>query len=192
MELILPGKYVEIAYKLYEVAPNGAETLVHTVEPSDPERFIFGITPGLIPALERGLEGKAAGQKFNIGVPSAEGFPYNPDDVATLPIDLFEVEDGKVDVRLQKGARLPMVTSQGYMINGKVLEINKSERTVTMDFNHPLVGKDLRFDGKVVTVREATPEELHPSCGGGCGGCGGGCGDGSEGCGCGDGCGGCN
>lgn len=45
-----------------------------------------------------------------------------------------------------------------------------------MDFNHPLAGEDLHFVGEIVTVRPATPEELHPSCGG----CGGGCNCGDE------------
>ena len=60
-----------------------------------------------------------------------------------------------------------------------------------MDFNHPLAKDDVRFDGKILVVRDATPEELNPSCGCGCGcgdhGCGddcGGCGD-DHGCGCG-------
>ena len=51
------------------------------------------------------------------------------------------------------------------------------------DFNHPLAGCNLRFDGTVVTVRDATEAELHPQCGGcsgdcgegGCSGCSGGC-----------------
>ncbi|MDE6813970.1 MAG: peptidylprolyl isomerase, partial [Duncaniella sp.] len=84
----------------------------------------------------------------------------------------------------------PMMTADGFRITGKVLEVGPDQ--VVMDFNHPLVGKDLRFKGKVITVRDATAEELHPtSCGGGC--CGGGCGDsgcgsGDSSCGC-DGCG---
>lgn len=42
MDKIQPGKYVEIAYDLYASLPGEPETQVHTVEPADPERFIFG------------------------------------------------------------------------------------------------------------------------------------------------------
>ncbi len=48
MEKILPGKYVEISYDLFEVAPDGTENLVHSVTEDEPERFIFGVTKGMI------------------------------------------------------------------------------------------------------------------------------------------------
>lgn len=87
---------------------------------------------------------------------------------------------------IKKGAVLPMMTQDGYRINGVVVSVDSDN--VVMDFNHPLAGKDVRFKGKITVVRDATPEELKPqSCGCGCGG---GCGEG-EGCGdsCGEGCG---
>ena len=189
MEKITPGKYEEIAYDLYASLPGQPEAQVHTVESTEPERFIFGVTPGLIPALAQALEGLAQGDSFDVTVSPEEGIPFNADDIVTLDSDLFLDKDGKIDSRIKVGAKVPMLTGDGYQITGTVLEMTDSK--VKMDFNHPLAGQALHFkDGKVVTVREATPEELHPSCGGGCGGgsCGGGCGDGSEG-GC---CGGCN
>lgn len=185
MEKILPGKYVEISYELLEVAPDGSETIVHEVTADEPERFIFGITPGLLLPLERALEGLEAGNEFNVFVPSSEGFPYNPDDVAHLDKSVFMVDGKFDDENIKKGAYLPMMTAEGFRITGKVLEVGDSQ--VTMDFNHPLVGKDLRFKGKVETVRDATEDELRPACG--CGGnCGGGCGSDGGSCGC-EGCG---
>ncbi len=190
MEKILPGKYVEISYELYEVAPDGSESIVHEVTKEDPERFIFGVTKGLLLPLERALEGLEAGRDFDVLVPAAEGFPYNPDDVARLDKSIFMVDGKFDDETIKKGAYIPMMTAEGFRITGKVLEVD--DEHVTMDFNHPLVGKDLRFKGKVEVVRDATPDELHPACGGGC--CGGadgscGCSDGEGGsCGC-DGCG---
>ena len=188
MKKITSGKYVAIAYDLYASPIGQPETQVHIVEESEPERFIFGVTPGLIPALAQALEGLAQGDTFDVSVTPEEGIPFNSDDIVTLDSDLFFDKDGKIDSRIKVGAKVPMITGDGYQITGTVLEMIDSK--VKMDFNHPLAGQALHFkNGKVVTVRDATPEELHPSCGG-CGGgnCGKGCGGGSEnGC-----CGGCN
>ena len=192
MEKIQPGKYVEIAYDLYASLPGQPESQVHTVEATDLERFIYGVTPGLIPALAAAIDGLEQGASFDVKIEPADAIPFNPDDIATLDRDLFTDENGKLDERVKVGAKVPMFTADGYQITGTVLEV--TDTNVKMDFNHPLVGQALHFaNGKIVTVRDATPEELHPSrCGGGCGGCGGGCGS-DDSCGEGGGCcGGCN
>jgi len=38
--------------------------------------------------------------------------------------------------------------------------VSVNEKTITFDVNHPLADQDLHFTGKVVGVREATPEEI--------------------------------
>ncbi|MCX4330014.1 peptidylprolyl isomerase [Paramuribaculum intestinale] len=190
MEKIQPGKYVELGYDLYEVTPAG-ENLVHQTDAQDPEKIIFGVTPGMIRPLEKAIEGLEAGGEFDVTVKAAEAFgPHDPDQVARLEKDVFAV-DGKFDAEMvKKGAVLPMMTSDGYRINGLVVDVTDDE--VEMDFNHPLAGKDVRFKGSIITVRDATPEELQPAHGCGCGchhggedSCG--ChGDGTDSCGCSD------
>ena len=51
-----------------------------------------------------------------------------------------------------------MQDQDGNPIEGRVLEIK--DDTVMMDFNHPLAGQDIHFSGKIIDVRETTPEEL--------------------------------
>lgn len=179
MESIKPGKYVELGYDLYAVTPEG-ETLVHQTDSDDPEKIIFGVTRGMIRPLELAIDGLAAGAPFDVTVKAEEAFgPYDPEQVATLEKSVFEV-DGKFDSEAVKaGAVLPMMTADGYRIDGRVLEVTDKE--VRMDFNHPLAGKDVRFKGTILTVRDATPEELQPAHGCGCG-----CHDHSDGCGCSD------
>jgi FKBP-type peptidyl-prolyl cis-trans isomerase SlyD len=189
MERIEPGKYVELGYDLYAIEADGTEKLVHQTNADDPERIVFGVTQGVIVPLEKAIEGLEPGSKFNVTATAEEAFgPYDKDQVVTLDRDVFMV-DGKFDDKVIKvGALVPMMTADGYRINGLVKEVGSK---VKMDFNHPLAGKSVRFDGTIITVRAATADELKPS---GCG-CGGDCNCGGEGdCGCGGGCndGGCN
>lgn len=166
MEKIQPGKYVELTYTLYVKDNDGKENAVHVSDPEDPERIIFGVTRGVIPELEKALDGKAQGDKFDVVAVNAFG-DYDPEQVATLEKEIFMI-DGKFDDELVKvGAFVPMMTADGFRINGKVLEVG--DKDVKIDFNHPLAGKDVRFEGEVKEVRDATAEELKPAEGCGCG-----------------------
>jgi FKBP-type peptidyl-prolyl cis-trans isomerase SlyD len=51
-----------------------------------------------------------------------------------------------------------MTDDQGNRMQGLVVSIEGE--TVTMDFNHPLAEKTLMFQGKILKIREATPDEL--------------------------------
>ena len=180
MEKIQQGKYVEMVYDLYKVNPDGTQTLVHQSDDSDPERFVYGVTPGMVIPLEKAIFSLGVGDKFDLIVKAEDAFgPHDPNNVMDLSKDLFLV-DGKFDAEfVKKGALVPMMTADGFRINGLVVDV--TAEVVKMDFNHPLANDDVRFDGKILTVRDATAEELNPTCGCGCG-----CGD--HGCGCDDGC----
>ncbi len=187
-EKIVPGKYVELGYDLYQINEDGTETLVHQTNMEDPEKIVFGVTRGVIAPLERALDGLEAGGQFDVVAKADEAFgPRDDEQIAELDRDIFVV-DGKFDDEvIKKGAVVPMMTADGFRINGIVLDVTDDK--VKMDFNHPLAGKDVRFKGKVTLVRDATPEELQPAHGCGCGCDHSDCGDhGADGCGCGDGC----
>ncbi len=177
MEKIIPGKHVSLVYDLYAVNNDGTETLMHQSDPQDPEQIIFGVTQGVIAPLEKALDGLVKGDKFNVTAKADEAFgPHNPDMIVTLDKDMFVV-DGKFDTDVVAvGKYVPMLTAEGYRVSGLVTEIGDDK--VTLDFNHPLAGKDVRFDGSILEVRDATDDELHIAAGAGCGcGCQGGCGE---------------
>ena len=67
------------------------------------------------------------------------------------------------------------MNADGQRFHALVLEVK--DATVIVDLNHPLAGKDLHFKGEVVTMREASNEEIQNfvnAMGGGCN-CGGDC-----------------
>lgn len=189
-EVVGPGKYVEYSYRLYD--DKTGELLFET--PADaPDMMVYGVSHEVVPGLVAAMKDLKAGDKFEVVLPPAAAFGDRYDDnMMELDKEIFE-RDGKLAEEVKVDALLPMMTAEGYRITGKVVEIG--DKKIKMDFNHPFAGKTVRYDGEVIKVREATPEELQPTHGG-CGGCCGSCGDGSNGGSCGDGncgggCGGC-
>lgn len=71
---------------------------------------------------------------------------------------MFEVDGSIPEDMLEPGNYIPMADSEGNQMQGRVVEVQGDE--VQMDFNHPLAGKTMHFDGKVIGVRDATQEEL--------------------------------
>ncbi len=190
-------KVVEISYELFVDGK-----IVDSVEETKPIDYIQGMDM-LIPKFEEFLEGKEEGESFNFTILSNDGYgEYDPKLRFDVPKTSFEV-DGKVNEDiLQVDNVIPMLNAYGEVVKATVIEVKEND--VTMDFNHPLAGKDLNFVGKIISVRDASEKELREglhgefleyNCGCGCGehhhhhdeGCG--CGEHhhhhDEGCGCG-------
>lgn len=192
--VIKPGKYFEIAYKLYRVNPDGTEDLVHEVTSEDPDRAICGVTLGFVEALDENLLGKKAGDKFDfIAEPDKAFGPYTEEEIYTIPRDRMTVDGKFKEEMFTPGALIPLMTPDGYRIDGTVVRL--TPEAVVLDLNHPLAKDRVHYVGEVLAVREPTEEELAPAAGGCCGGscgCGdkGSCGDGGScnGGGCGGGC----
>ncbi len=134
----------------------------------NPRKMVFG-TGRLLGAFEQRLMGLKAGDSFEFVIEPSETFgEYNPGMVMDLPMSAFAVNGEVKPGMLETGKVIPMMDSEGNPFNGKVISV--SGEKVTMDFNHPLAGKSLYTSGKVMAVREATYEELHPVVSGcGCG-----------------------
>lgn len=187
MEKIQLGKHVELAYEIFVVAADGASNSVYKFTAERPDAFIFGYDAGMIEGFAKAINGLEAGATFDFTLEPKDAFgEKDPELVQVLPKDIFLV-DGEFDAeKVYEGAVVPMMTADGHRIDGFVDKVTDTE--VTMNFNHQLAGERVRYAGKVIAVRDATPEELHPSggCGGSCncgeGGCSGNCGGGCSGC----------
>jgi FKBP-type peptidyl-prolyl cis-trans isomerase SlyD len=123
------------------------------------QEFLFGYQL-LLDIFERTLEGLLPGESFYFEASQDEAYgPVDPKAIIDLPVTVFAEEDGRIDVNVvQVGNIFPMGDQQGNELYGKI--IKKENDWVTMDFNHPMAGKDLVFSGQVIAVREALPEEL--------------------------------
>lgn len=177
---IIKNAVAQIHYTL----KNDEGVVLDSSRDREPLEYLHG-NGNLISGLEAQLEGKEAGDSFTAVIPPAEGYgEYDERLIAKVPRSQFESE-----APIEVGMSFQASTIGGPMIV-RVTEISDDE--ITVDGNHELAGKTLHFDVEVVSVREATDEELIPQfaggCGGGCSSCGGGCGGGDD-CGCGGNCG---
>ena len=159
---IKPGKFVVLTYDLYAGAGEPEETLMMRATDEMPDQFVFGVDQNILPSMLKRLEGLKQGDKFDFVLSCEEAFgERNEEHVMELDKEIFMV-DGKFDDQtVFEGNTVPMMTSEGYRINGSVLKVTDDK--VLMDFNHPLAGENLHYVGMVKLVRDATEEELHPA-----------------------------
>lgn len=182
MEQQTPNKYVTVAYELYTDNDKGIHELVEKAPIEHPFQFISGLGIAL-DSFENKILALTEGEAFDFVLKVDEAYgPYEQDHVIELPKETFAI-NGRFDKDMvYPGAVLPLVNADGMRFQGLVLELK--DNTVIIDLNHPLAGKDLHFKGQVVTMRDATNEEIQAlinhegcNCGGDCeGGCKGGCG----------------
>lgn len=149
------GKLVELEYSLFLDDPNGE--LVEETTENEPFSFVFQVEE-MIPRFEKELLGKQAGDTFSFAVPCDEAYGKESIDfIVEFPKSAFLV-DGELDEEaIAEGEVVPMTDDDGNLLEGYVVE-NKLN-TVVIDFNHPLAGEDLYFDGKVLDVREPSDDE---------------------------------
>lgn len=174
MESIQNDCVVEIHY---QIKSQTGEVLDTTMGFS-PLPYIHG-KGNIIPGLERALNGKKLGEEFKGTIPFLEAYGEKRADlIQTVSKDKFKNQE-----EIQIGHQFRIATADGQSVVVCITDIREDE--VVLDANHPLAGLDLHFELKVVSIRQATEEELHHGhlhmgagcCGGGDGGCGRSCSD---------------
>lgn len=144
------GSMVKIEYTLTD--DGGA--LLDTNKGQEPLTYTQG-EQQVIPGLERALIGMHAGEQKKVVIKPEDGYgAANPAAQAEVPKSMVPAEMLKV------GARLLARDSSGDARPVMVKEIRES--TVVLDLNHPLAGKTLHFDVKVVGVDPPKGSDAKP------------------------------
>jgi len=135
------------------------EQVIEETYGGQPLKFIFGVGT-MLPKFEENIAGLNVGDKFNFQIEAKDAYgEVDKSAVVELPKDVFKDPEGKIDPELiQAGKILPMQDKDGNRFDGLIVEVN--ENTVKMDFNHPLAGVNLNFEGEITEVREASELEL--------------------------------
>jgi FKBP-type peptidyl-prolyl cis-trans isomerase SlyD len=145
---IATGKEVAVHYTLYAIGDE--KELIEETRHDDPMRFIFG-QDSMLPKFEEALMGLAEGDTFTISIPCDEAYgPEMENLFIEYPKSMF-IEDGELDEEIfQEGEIIPLESPEGDIIEGVVCEVKLN--SIVLDFNHPLAGEDLLFEGTVVSI----------------------------------------
>ena len=107
----------------------------------------------LVIGLEKALEGKQDGSQVAVSVDPAEGYgKHDPALIQRVPKRTLQGAGA-----IKKGMQFQGRTDEGMRVFTVAAVVGDM---VTLDGNHPLADKTLHFDVTVVSVREATAEEL--------------------------------
>ena len=144
------NQVVSIEYTLIE---KGQEEVLDTNKGQVPLGFIMG-KGMLIPDLEESIKGMSKGESSVVEVSGTVAYgEIKEEAVETLSKEQFP------KIELKKGLQLYGQNEDGLTIVVTVVDFD--EETVTVDYNHPLAGKDLVFDLTIIDIRDATDEEIN-------------------------------
>ncbi len=128
-------------------------TVFDSSEGKDPLEFTVG-EGMVIPGFEEGVKGMKEGEEKEIVIPPEKAYGEVNDKLnVKVPKESFGENTDKV----KEGVVLRIMSPQGVPMNAKVLSVDDKE--ATLDLNHPLAGKTLKFKVKVVEVSEAKKKE---------------------------------
>ncbi len=147
--MIGDNSVVSIHYKLTD----NDENVIDTSEGAEPLTYLHGVG-NLIPGLEKELVGKVENDALTVKVQPADGYGDVVEElVESVPKTAFQGVDN-IEVGMSFEAQNP----NGDMQRIVVKKVDGD--MVTVDANHPLAGVELNFDVTIISVREATEEEI--------------------------------
>ena len=147
-EIIEANKYVELTYKVIDQKTGKVLTLVEF-----PLGYVHGVNEVLSPQVSAELVGKSAGEIIEVPIDCNEIF--GPRDESLVITDYIEnVPEEYHEV----GLAILMENDQGKTKSFLVTRVDA--KTVTIDGNNPLCGREVIFKLEILLVRDASEEEI--------------------------------
>ena len=147
-QAIHDGKFVELTYKVTDRKSGRVLTSVEF-----PLGYVHGHNEILAPSVHKELEGRSAGEVIEVPIDGSRIFgPRDESLVFTDDLDNVPEEYRQV------GTSILMENEEGRTRTFLVTEV--SGDTLTVDGNNPLSGREVLFTLEIVTVRDATDEEM--------------------------------
>jgi len=113
----------------------------------DKDAAVFVVGDGqLLPGFEEQLMGLVAGDEKSFEISPENGFGMpNPNNRQIMSVDMFGPE-----MELSEGLMVSFADANKQELPGMIVAIDEGK--VEVDFNHPLAGKDITFDVKILAV----------------------------------------
>jgi len=147
-DIVSEGKYVELKYQVIDVKTDSVLTEVEF-----PLGYVHGVNEVLAPMVMQELEGKVAGEVIEVPIDCTQ--LYGPRDESLVITERLEnVPEEYRGV----GTAILMENDKGQTKTFLVTRMDK--RTITLDGNNPLCGREVVFKLQILTVRDATEEEI--------------------------------
>ena len=147
-DIITAGKYVELKYQVID-----AKTESVLTEVEYPLGYVHGVNEVLAPAVMHELEGKAAGDTIEVPIDCNQ--IYGPrDESLVINENIHNVPEEYREV----GTSILMENDKGQTKTFLVTRI--AGDIITIDGNNPLCGREVIFKLDILTVRDATEEEI--------------------------------
>ena len=147
-EGIQDGKYVELTYQVIDRKSGQVLTGVEF-----PLGYIHGHNEILAPSVHKQLEGRCAGEVIEVPIDGNRIFGARDESLVFTD----RLENVPQEYR-QVGASILMQNDRGQARSFIVTRMD--ERTLTVDGNNPLCGREVLFRLQVLNVRDATDEEM--------------------------------
>lgn len=147
-ETIVDGKYVELTYKVIDQKSGRVLTQVEY-----PLGYVHGTNEVLAPAVMAELEGKSAGEVIEVPIDCNQ--IYGPRDESLVITD--KIQNVPEEYR-EVGLSILMENDNGQTKTFLVTRVDA--KSVTIDGNNPLCGREVIFRLEILLVRDATEEEI--------------------------------
>ena len=142
------GKLVELTYKVIDQKTKSVLTEVEF-----PIGYVHGVNEILAPQVTEELEGRLPGDVIEVPIDCNQLF--GPRDESLVVVD--RIENVPQEYR-QVGMSILMENEQGKTRTFIVTRVD--DHSVTIDGNNPLCGREVIFRLEILTVRDATEEEI--------------------------------
>jgi len=146
-DVVGDNKYVELMYKVIDKKTGSVLTAIDF-----PIGYVHGVNEVLAPTVTAELEGKLAGDVIEVPVDCNE--LYGPRDESLVIVE--KIQNVPEEYR-EVGMSILMENDQGQT---KTFIVTRMDRkSITIDGNNPLCGREVIFRLEIREVRDATEEE---------------------------------